>query len=71
MADIECILSVYPRTDPKRRITKHIESGNKEAKPILEKGEKEAKEIRNISEKKKNEAVNLVVERIVGIHGNS
>ena len=52
-------------------INKAVESGNNQAKPILDKGEKEAKEIRNISEKKKNEAVNLVVERIVGIHGNS
>lgn len=52
-------------------IAKAEDEGNSEAKPILEKGEKEVASIKNISEEKKNNAINLIVERIVKIHGNS
>lgn len=45
--------------------------GDKEAEPILTKGEKEVQDIRNVSGAKKDNAINLVVERIVRIHGNS
>ena len=52
-------------------LKKSEEDGNFEAKPILEKGEKEVEDIKNISDEKKNNAINLIVERIVKIHGNS
>ena len=52
-------------------LKKAEEDGNSEAKPILDKGEKEVQEIESISTDKKNNAINLIVERIVKIHGNS
>ncbi|WP_291649183.1 ATPase [Clostridium sp.] len=52
-------------------IAKAEEEGNSEAAPILEKGGKEVVSIKNISDDKKNNAINLIVERIVKIHGNS
>jgi len=54
-----------------KAIKKAEDDGNLEAEPILSKGENEVIEIRNISEDKKNNAINLIVERIVKIHGNS
>ena len=47
------------------------EEGAKEAEPILKKGEEEIAKIKNLSDEKKNNAINLIVERIVKIHGNS
>ena len=38
---------------------------------ILDKGEIEVQKIKNISTDKKNNAINLIVERIVKINGNS
>ena len=52
-------------------LKKAEEEGNVKAAPILEKGEKDVEEIKNISDDKKNNAINLIVERIVKIHGNS
>ena len=52
-------------------IEKAISEGNEKAKPIISKGESEAKEILNISKSKKDSAVNLVIERIVKVNGNS
>ena len=52
-------------------IARAEEEGNLQAAPILENGEKEVSSIKNISEDKKNNAINLIVERIVKIHGNS
>lgn len=52
-------------------LKKAEEDGNSESKPILDKGEKEVQEIKNISTDKKNNAINLIVERIVKVHGNS
>ncbi|WP_066895337.1 ATPase [Clostridium nigeriense] len=52
-------------------LKKSEEDGNLEAAPILEKGEEEVQEIKNVSDDKQNNAINLIVERIVKIHGNS
>lgn len=52
-------------------IAKAEEEGNTEAKPILKKGDSEVSSIKNISNEKKDNAINLIVERIVKIHGNS
>lgn len=48
-----------------------LEEGNNKAKPILEMGEKEIEAIKNMSQEIKDNAINIVVERIVKIHGNS
>lgn len=48
-----------------------LEEGNSKAKPILEVGEKDIEAIRNMSQEVKDNAINIVVERIVKIHGNS
>lgn len=48
-----------------------LEEGNNESKPILEMGERDIEKIRNMSTKIKENAINIVVERIVKIHGNS
>ena len=55
----------------KEIIKKAEDDGNNEAKPILDKGEIEVQKIKNISTDKKNNAINLIVERIVKINGNS
>ena len=56
----------------KNEILKNSElDGNSEANPILSKGETEVQEIKSISSEKKDNAINLIVERIVKIHGNS
>ena len=52
-------------------LNKAEKDGELEAKPILDKGESDVQEIKNISSDKKNNAINLIVERIVKIHGNS
>ncbi|MBE6053716.1 MAG: ATPase [Clostridium sartagoforme] len=52
-------------------LNKAEEEGNLEAKPILDQGERDVEEIKKISTDKKNNAINLIVERIVKIHGNS
>ena len=52
-------------------LNKAEEDGELEAKPILDKGEIDVQQIKNISSDKKNNAINLIVERIVKIHGNS
>ena len=48
-----------------------LEEGNNNAKPILKMGEKEIEAIKNMSQDLKDNAINIVVERIVKIHGNS
>ena len=48
-----------------------LEEGNSNAKPILKMGEKEIEAIKNMSQDLKDNAINIVVERIVKIHGNS
>ena len=48
-----------------------LEEGNSNAEPILKMGEKEIEAIRNMSQDLKDNAINIVVERIVKIHGNS
>ena len=48
-----------------------VEKGNNEASPILEKGKEDVDAISNMSQKIKDNAINIVVERIVKIHGNS
>lgn len=56
----------------KEKILKQSEEeGAREAEPILKKGEEEIAKIKNLSDEKKNNAINLIVERIVKIHGNS
>ncbi|MDV4150945.1 ATPase [Clostridium sp. AL.422] len=52
-------------------LEKAKKDGNIEAEPILNQGERDVQEIKNISAEKKNNAINLIVERIVKIHGNS
>ena len=59
------------RAKADKLIQEAIEAGNVEAKPILENGEKEKESIRNLSPTLKENAINIVVERIVKIHGNS
>ena len=61
----------YANLKKSETIKKAEDDGNSEAAPILSKGENEVIEIKNISEDKKNNAINLIVERIVKIHGNS
>lgn len=48
-----------------------LEEGNSNTEPILKIGEKEIEAIRNMSQDLKDNAINIVVERIVKIHGNS
>lgn len=48
-----------------------LEEGNSNAEPILKVGDKEVKNIHNMSQDLKDNAINIVVERIVKIHGNS
>ena len=48
-----------------------LEEGNSNAEPILKMGEKEIEAIRHMSQDLKDNAINIVVERIVKIHGNS
>lgn len=62
---------VNAKENSKSIIDNAIKLANDEAAPVLEKGYKEKGEILKISEDKKNKAVNLVIERIVNIHGNS
>jgi V/A-type H+/Na+-transporting ATPase subunit G/H len=52
-------------------ISEAEETGKLESEPILRKGEEEVLSIKGISDEKKNNAINLIVERIVKIHGNS
>jgi V/A-type H+/Na+-transporting ATPase subunit G/H len=52
-------------------IRKAEDEGNAKAEPILVKGREEISQIKNIPKEKKNNAINLIVERIVKIHGNS
>ena len=52
-------------------LKKAEEEGNLKAEPILKQGEIEVEAIKNISDENKNKAINLIVERIVKIHGNS
>ena len=59
------------RAKADKLIEEAVEAGNVEAKPILENGEKEKESIRNLSPELKENAINIVVERIVKIHGNS
>ena len=48
-----------------------LEEGNSNAEPLLKSGAKEIEAIHNMSQDLKDNAINIVVERIVKIHGNS
>ena len=48
-----------------------LEEVNSNSEPILKMGEKDIEAIRNMSQEVKDNAINIVVERIVKIHGNS
>jgi V/A-type H+-transporting ATPase subunit G/H len=48
-----------------------VEKAKENSKPILERGESEKNAILNVPEEKIQGAVNLVMERIVNINGNS
>ncbi len=50
---------------------KAIQEGENESKPVLEKGLNEAKKILEITDSDLNTAVNIIIERIVNINGNS
>lgn len=52
-------------------LQKAVEEGNSEAEPILQVGLTEIDSIKNMSQEIKERAINIVVERIVKIHGNS
>ena len=59
------------KTKANNLLSAALEEGNSNAEPILERGEKEIEAIRNMSQDLKDNAINIVVERIVKIHGNS
>lgn len=59
------------KLEAKDILDRAIASGNEEAAPILEKGKSEKEAILNISKDIMDKAVNLVIERIVKINGNS
>ena len=59
------------KNDVKVIIESKEEEGRKESSPILEKGSTEREEILNLHEAAMQKAVNLVVERIVNVNGNS
>lgn len=65
----EIILS--GKNDVKVIIESKEEEGIKQSSPILGKGNVEKEDILNLNEEKLQKAVNLVVERIVNINGNS
>ena len=48
-----------------------LEEGNSNAEPLLKSVAKEIEAIHNMSQDLKDNAINIVVERIVKIHGNS
>lgn len=70
-------LNEYKRilSEAKLQAKKIIDDSVKEAEkkkiPILEQGQKESQSIINISDEKFKKAVNLVIERIVNVNGNS
>ena len=59
------------KTKANNLLSAALEEGNSNAEPILEMGEKEIEAIRNMSQDLKDNAINIVVERIVKIRGNS
>ena len=77
MSTIVCIpLLSIPKSarqtgNPNDLLNAALEEGNSNAEPILKIGEKEIEAIRNMSQDLKDNAINIVVERIVKIHGNS
>ncbi|NEZ45921.1 ATPase [Clostridium niameyense] len=52
-------------------IEKSIETAKKDSIPILDKGIESVKNIRNVSQDNLNKAINIVIERIVKVNGNS
>lgn len=59
------------KTKASELINEALVEGNSNAAPILEAGAKDIEAIGNMSQKVKDNAINIVVERIVKIHGNS
>lgn len=52
-------------------IEKSIEAAKKDSMPILDKGIEAVENIRNVSQDNLNKAINIVIERIVKVNGNS
>lgn len=50
---------------------KALQEGEAIAKPIMEKGMKESEELAALSNEELDKAVNIIIERIVNINGNS
>ncbi|WP_242845745.1 ATPase [Clostridium novyi] len=59
------------KEEANRILEEAISKAKEEALPIIQQGEKEVQEIKSVCAKKRDEAVNLVIERIVNINGNS